>query len=71
MIDLAKSDAQKLMATGTFLSHKSDHNAGFKLSSIGNIESHDGCIFSAVEFWYARKDVSFETGWQLYKPSRV
>lgn len=62
-----KSDAQAHMAKGTFVSHKSDQHIGFKLSRVGNIESHDGGVFSAVEFWYARKNESFDSGWCLYE----
>ncbi|WP_240224595.1 hypothetical protein [Rheinheimera hassiensis] len=67
MGDLTKSEAQANMANGSFVSHKSAPDIGFKLSRVGNIESHHGEVYSAAEFWYARLHESFDSGWCLYK----
>lgn len=66
MGDLTKSEAQDLMAKGQFMSHKSDPKTGYKLSRIGNVETHDGGVLSASGFWYNRREKNFDTGWQLF-----
>lgn len=67
MGDLTKSEAQANMSKGLFVSHKSAPDTGFKLSAIGNVESHNGGVYSAAEFWYARRHESFDSGWSLHK----
>lgn len=65
MKDLTKCEAQELMAEGKFVSHRSEPGSGYKLSRVGNVESHDGRVLSACEFWHARVNASFDAGWRL------
>lgn len=67
--NLSIAFAQDLMGRGHFVCHKLLPETGFTLSRIGNIESSDGSVYNASEFWYNRRDPLYHTGWRLYSPT--
>lgn len=67
MRQLTIEEAQALMAIGTFMAHQSEPGAGYKRTTVGNIETHDGRTLNSAEFWYARRNSAFHQGWIIFE----
>lgn len=71
MRTLTIQEVHALMPIGTLVAHQSEPHVGYKLTPIGNVETHDGRTLNAAEFWYARKDSAFHDGWILFVPPAI